>query len=176
MRSLRSVLQVAAAVTISACAPALVAPVPAAAPAAPAPALATPAVAACADEAQAEKAYYEAQRLFQKGRYWEAAPGFVISYNFCRHAQVLCAAGQAYKRAGKCEKSVESLARCLDGDIPATARKQAQKLLTAAEGCGHAGEVVTLRGTEDATPEETEGDVFAIQPWSTAAGASDRAP
>jgi hypothetical protein len=164
MRSLRSVLPLSLALACSG------------APAAPAPAPA-PAATACPGEAQAEKAFYEAQRLFQRKRYWEAAPGYVISYQFCAHPQVLCAAGQAYKRAGKCEKAAEYLGRCLAADVPAAARAPAEKLLAACKVC-EVGKVA-LRGTDEAgddVMEAPEDDApFAQAPWSAARGTS-RAP
>ncbi len=162
MRSVRSVLPLAALV---ACAtPAIVPPV-ALAPA-PAPARA---VATCADVAQAEKAFYEAQRLFQKKRYWEAAPAYVISFQFCNHPQVLCAAGQAYRRAQKCGKASELLEKCLADDVPAAARAQAQKLLASAQACAREPPAVATRGeTEDVA--EPDDAAFALQTWPMATG------
>jgi hypothetical protein len=163
MRSVRSLLQV---IALSACASPVVAP-------APAPVAAPVAVASvvCQDEAQAEKAYYEAQRLFQKKRYWEAAPAFVISYNFCHHAQVLCAAGQAYRHAQKCGKSAEMLEKCLGGEVPATARVQASKLLAGAQACQREPAAAAMRGQEEETAYVEDDSAFATQPWAGAAAA-----
>ena len=161
MRSVRSVLPVS---LLLACSAPAVAPM-AATPVAPA----APASVACPDEAQAEKAFYEAQRLFQKKRFWESAPAFVVSYNFCNHAQVLCAAGQAYRRANKCEKSSELLQKCLSGDVPAAARTQAMKLLVGAQVCARDPAAVATRGeNDDAAP--TDDAEFATQSWSGVAG------
>lgn len=106
-------------------------PVPVVAPAVPAPP-----DAACTDEPLAEKTFYEAQRLLQRKRYWEAAPTFVISYNHCAHAQVLCAAGHAYQKAGNCDKSAAVLDRCLaDASLPEAARLRGVKLKGDADRC-----------------------------------------
>jgi hypothetical protein len=168
MRSIRSILPLAA---LCGCAAPVTVTVNLPPPVAVAAPPATVAPAGCAEEAQAEKAYYEAQRLFQKKRFWEAAPAFVISYNFCNHAQVLCAAGQAYRRAQKCEKATDYLTRCLAGDVPAAARSQAQKLLISAQSCARDPEVVATRGEAESTVEADDA-AFATQPWSGALGAA----
>ena len=129
----------------------------------------------CADEAQAEKAFYEAQRLFQKKRYWEAAPAFVISFHFCQHPQVLCAAGQAYRRAQKCEKSAELLNQCLAGDVPTAARAQAEKLLAGARACQREPTAVATRGETEAAPEPDDA-AFGTQSWSSATDEKPSAP
>ncbi len=165
MRPVRSVLPL---MVLGACAAPPLAPIVAPVPVPPpvAVAVALP----CADEPQAEKAFYEAQRLFAKKRYWEAAPAFVISYNFCNHPQVLCAAGQAYRRAQKCGKASELLGKCLAGDVPAAARAQAQKLLAGAQACEREPPAVATRGEDDAAAP-TDDAVFATQAWSGASGA-----
>ncbi len=161
MRSLRSVLPLA---FLTACAAPVTAPAPVALAVAPAAAARV-----CQDEPQAEKAYYEAQRLFQKKRYWEAAPAFVISYNFCNHPQVLCAAGQAYRRAQKCGKSVELLQKCLASDVPSAARAQAEKLLAGAQTCEREASSVALRG-DPADAAEPDDAAFGTQSWVGAGG------
>lgn len=178
MRSIRSLLplglrvlnpfRICALVTVVACSAPVVAPATASAPVDRVPVQSS---ATCQDEAQAEKAYYEAQRLFQKKRYWEAAPAFVISFNFCNHPQVLCAAGQAYRRAQKCEKSSELLHKCLSGDVPLAARTQAEKLLASARACERDPTAVATRG-EPAEASEPDDAGFGAQPWATAADKS----
>ena len=162
MRSVRSVLPL---VGLIACAAPVIAP-PVAPTPAPAPAHAA---AACADEAQAEKAFYEAQRLFQTKRYWEAAPAYVISFQFCNHPQVLCAAGQAYRRAQKCDKASELLEKCLSGDVPDAARVQAHKLLANAQACAREPPTVATRGETDDIVEPDDA-AFALQAWPAATG------
>lgn len=175
MRSVRPLLPMMS-VPFLACSGATSAPAPAPAPAA-APAAAVAPAATCPDEAQAEKAFYEAQHLFQRKRYWEAAPGYVISYQFCPHPQVLCAAGQAYKRAGKCEKASEYLSRCLASDVPTAARAPAEKLLAACKVCDSGK--IALRGEDSSDDEapaaEPDDAPFAQAPWSAAKGTA-RAP
>lgn len=171
MRSVRPLLSL---IALTACAAPVTAP-----SVAPAPVVPVAAALVCPDAAQAEKAYYEAQRLFEKQRYWEAAPAFVISYNFCNHGQVLCAAGQAYRRAQKCSKAAEALTRCLAADIPLSARSQGQKLLANANACAREPEVIAKRGGDenDEAAAATDDATFAAQPWATAAGkAADGAP
>lgn len=199
MRSFRSVLQIAILTELLGCSSPEVrsSPAPGGGPdllakttsdakgraaASPSPAPAPPPATNCADEPQAEKAYYEAQRLFQRKRFWEAAPTYVISYNHCAHAQVLCAAGQAYWKTGNCDKAADLVGRCMqDQGLPEPARGVAAKLLASAQTCVASGQAIarksTSRGDDDemAEQEPAEASPWAALNWSQVGGAK-RAP
>jgi len=117
----------------------------------------------CSNEPLAEKTFYEAQHLLQNKRYWEAAPTFVMSYNHCAHAQVLCAAGHAYHKSKNCLKSAEVIQRCLaDPGLPQPARARGLQLKGDAQRClasqsqAASEATVASSGDRDVSSDEAE--------------------
>ena len=135
-----------------------------------------PATPKCDDALRGEKTFYEAQMLYGKKRYDEAAPTYLMSFQACAHSQVLCAAGQAYYKAGKCGRAVELVQKCLP-DMPDGPRAAAAKLLASAEQCTQSGQ---RRATGDDDPLDSGAKIPDEEaPFATSAYkdvATPRAP
>lgn len=185
MRSIRSLLQLAViAAFISSCGAPSVKPISTAPQGADGSAPPTqPAAAAvdsgCAEPLVAERSFYEAQRLYKQGRFDEAAPTYLISYEKCHQTPVLCAAGQAYFKAAKCEKAALLVQKCLNAEnLQSSARIAGAKLLVLVEKCRAPAQAVAtgsrrLRDSgsddplEDAAPPPPEPEApFAEAQWT----------
>ncbi|MSQ85051.1 MAG: hypothetical protein EXR77_19620 [Myxococcales bacterium] len=141
--------------------------------------------AGCAEPLVAERSFYEAQRLYKQSRFDEAAPTYLISYEKCRQTPVLCAAGQAYFKAAKCEKAALLVQKCLTADdLQSSARIAGAKLLVLVEKCRAPAQAVAtgprrLRdsGSDDpldaAAPPPAEPEApFAQAQWTAPPGPS----